>query len=163
MMRIARMYGVGVVLPMVVAATLAACFEAAAGTARRAMPVPSAIIYPGEIISDALVTDRPFSSRYLRRRAFIDRRARLVGKVARRTLLPGRPVMINAVKDRDLVVRGTPTTAVYASGGLTISVEVMPLESGAARKTIRVRNPTGGKTFSATVQPDGTLRIGGSR
>ena len=64
------------------------------------LPVPNITIYPGDIIKDAWLVDRDFSANPGATRAsVIQSRAALVGKVARRTLLPGVPIPANGVND----------------------------------------------------------------
>lgn len=123
------------------------------------LPVPSITIYPGETIKDTVLVDRDFPAS-AREMAIIADRAALVGKVARRTLLPGRLIPHNAVAEADLVVRGETTTIVFEADGLVISTLVTPLESGGAGELVRARNVDSGLVVVGTVQEDGSLRVG---
>lgn len=127
----------------------------AAGTT---LPVPSAAIYPGDKITDKQLTDKAFSSVNTQIAVALGRQE-LIGKVARRTLLPGRPIPMAAVRDAELVVVGQPVTASFAHEGLTILGRAMPLQSGKAGDVIALRNLDSGLTFKGLVEADGTIRV----
>ena len=61
------------------------------------MPVPVVTIYPGDVIRDGMLTERELPADFAGRSIAILDRSALVGKTARRTLLPGLPVSTNAV------------------------------------------------------------------
>lgn len=73
------------------AALLAAGGSAGAGETRT-LPVPAVTIYPGDTLRDEALTERVFPLKYPGVAAAIDGRSLLVGKLARRTLLPGKPI-----------------------------------------------------------------------
>jgi flagellar basal body P-ring formation protein FlgA len=125
-----------------------------------ALPVPTTTIYPGEIIDDTMITDRKVQPAQVGRMMIVPHRSELVGKVARRTLLPGRPVPTVAVAVPDLVPRGAPIEMVFQEGGLTILAQARTLEAGSAGDVIKVRNLDSGLIINATVQADGTVRVG---
>jgi flagellar basal body P-ring formation protein FlgA len=135
---------------------------AAAAAAGLSVPVPATTIYPGEIIDDGMITERSVQPSQLGRIIIVPQRSELIGKVARRTLLPGRPVPLVAVADPDLIPRGAPVELVFREGGLTILAQAMSLEAGQAGDMIRVRNLDSGLIIKAIVQADGTVRVGGS-
>ena len=56
----------------------------------------------------------------------------LDGKVARRTLLPGRYIPVNSLREACLVEQGAAVQVVFVAGGLTISATAVTLEPGAA-------------------------------
>jgi flagellar basal body P-ring formation protein FlgA len=124
------------------------------------LPVPTTTIYPGEIIDDTMITDRTVQPAQVGRMMIVPHRSELVGKVARRTLLPGRPVPTVAVAVPDLVPRGAPIEMVFQEGGLTILAQARTLEAGSAGDVIKVRNLDSGLIINATVQADGTVRVG---
>ena len=137
---------------------LAAALPAAA--AERVLPVPAATIYPGEIIDDAALVDRKFSTAMLGKLPLANGRAMIVGKVARRTLLPAQPIPVGAVAEPEVVKRGVPVQVVFQEGGLTIVTTATSLQSGGIGDLIRVRNLDSGLIISGTVQADGTVRVG---
>ena len=84
----------------------------------------------------------------------------LVGKVARRTLLPGKLIARVAVGEPDIVNRGTIVRAVLSTAGLEMRTTVVALQSGALGAAIQVRNVDSGKVITGVVQADGTVRVG---
>jgi flagella basal body P-ring formation protein FlgA len=124
------------------------------------VPVPTTTIYPGDIIDDGMIVERSVQPKQVGRMMIVPDRAELVGNVARRTLLPGRPVPVIAVAEPDLIPRGAPVELVFQEGGLTILAQATSLEAGSAGDVIRVRNMDSGLIIKAVVQPDGTVRVG---
>src|SRR6266853_757905 len=51
------------------------------------LPVPRAVIYPGDVVSDELLAARAFIAHTVARSTIYEAREALIGKVARRTLL----------------------------------------------------------------------------
>jgi flagella basal body P-ring formation protein FlgA len=86
----------------------------------------------------------------------------LEGKIAKRTLLPGRYVPVNALRDAYLVEKGAAVEMVFVAGGLTISAGAVTLQPGSAGDQVKVRNIDSGKILSGTVMADGTIRVGGT-
>src|SRR4051812_27896976 len=82
-----------------------ACARAAMAEERR-LPVPSVTIRPGEVIKDDMITERAFAPNLLGVALFIEGRQTLVGRMARRSLLPGQPIPTNAVDEPWAVARG---------------------------------------------------------
>jgi flagella basal body P-ring formation protein FlgA len=123
-------------------------------------PVPRVTIYPGEIISEAMLVDRAFRGRDYERPGFAATREGLIGKVARSTLLPNVPVSPAGVREPYTVQQGQPAVVVFRSGGLVISATAVSLQSGATGDIISLRNTDSGTTIRGTVQADGTVRVG---
>lgn len=123
------------------------------------IPVPKAVIYPGDVIRDHMLTDRAFRGALSAKGNIVARRDGLVGKMARRTLLPGQPVPRIAVREPYLVRQGESRMATYRAGGLIISARITALEPGSAGEVISARNPESGLTIRAMVEPDGSLRV----
>jgi flagellar basal body P-ring formation protein FlgA len=145
---------------LLAASLLAVAMPPLAVAAGLTLPVPTTTIYPGETIDDGMVTEHTVQPSQIGRLMVVPDRAGLVGKVARRTLLPGRPVPVVAVAVPDLVARGVPVEIVFQEAGLTILAQAMSLEAGSAGEFIRVRNLDSGLIVTAKVQPDGTVRVG---
>lgn len=132
----------------------------------RILPVPKLTIYPGDVISDDWLDDRDFARDFARdvpagRPAMVESRAMMVGKIARRTLLPGAPVPVNAIGERNLVAHGAKVRVVFEDGELTIVTYGTALQSGAVGVVIPVRNMDSGVTISGTVQADGSVSVSG--
>ena len=143
----------------VAAVALAPIASAAADTER--LPVPSVTIYPGDTISQTMLTLGDFAPGTAENLAVIGSSADLVGKIARRTLLPGKLITRTSVSEPMLVQKGAIISAEYQAGGLLITASVLALQSGALNDAVQVRNIDSGKTIVGSVQADGTIRIGG--
>ena len=124
--------------------------------------IPSRVIYPGETISLSLLKEVTLAPGRHKPDAVATSAPELDGKVAKRTLLPGRYIPAAAVRDAWLVEQGAPVQVYFVSGPLTISVSAVSLQPGAAGDEVRLRNPDSGKVFTGTVMADGTVRVGAS-
>lgn len=122
--------------------------------------VPNVTIYPGDIIADAQIIDRDFPMGATGKIPIAEERSMVVGKVARRTLLPGKPIPLMGVRDPDTIARGGTVIAMYKAGGLTITSIVTPLRAGQVGDVIEARNIDSGQVIRGVVQADGTLRVG---
>ncbi len=143
---------------LAVALLLGATMRAAIAAQFVTLPVPSVTIYPGEIIDAAKLTDHAFVDTQIGS-GYIDAADMLVGKVAKRTLLPDHPVPVNAIGEVDIVTRGTAVQLVFEQPGLLITTYASPLQDGSAGDVIRVRNTDSGAIVVGVVQPDGTVRV----
>jgi flagella basal body P-ring formation protein FlgA len=152
--RIWRVAGVAIAL----AVTLAWAGGALASNLE--LPVPRATIYPNETITAEHLADRAFIAQSVTRGSVFEEKQALVGKVARRTLLPGQPVPVNAVREPYLVNQGKSSLVVLQSGGLTITTQAIALQNGGVGDVITLRNPDSGVVIQGTVDPDGTIRLG---
>lgn len=121
--------------------------------------VAQQVIYPGQTVSAGML--RQITTRQkLRYNGVIVRDANeIVGMVAARTILPGRPILPDFVRTPYLVEAGQPVTVIYRQQGLEIAMTAIPLGRGGIGDTIQLRNQDSGKTISATVLADGTLRV----
>jgi flagella basal body P-ring formation protein FlgA len=143
--------------------TLALCampIAFAAHADRIAFIVPSQIIYPGQTIGNAGLQEKMFTIKASAAGSYVMSTQQLIGKVARRTLLPGQPILVTAVNEPDLIERGTPVALVYNTGTLVITAKGIPMEPGHAGDFIKVRNIDSGIIVSGTVLADGTIQIG---
>ncbi|WP_420961655.1 flagellar basal body P-ring formation chaperone FlgA [Brucella sp. IR073] len=122
--------------------------------------VPSTVIYPGQTVGDTALLQKTFTIRAEAAQQYAQTPEQVTGKVARRTLLPGKPILIGAVSEPSLVKRGVPAPLVYTAGGLTITAMGAPLEPGAAGDFIKVRNIDSGLVVSGTVLSDGRIQVG---
>jgi flagellar basal body P-ring formation protein FlgA len=127
------------------------------------LPVPTVTIYPGDTIKESMLRQQAYPTNFRARGAVIDAPLAIVGHIARRMLLPGEPVPVNAVDDPRLVSRGAPTTMIFEENGLVITALGSPLQNGGLGEMIRVRNADTGRIVLGTVQADGRIRIGDPR
>jgi flagella basal body P-ring formation protein FlgA len=132
------------------------------GAAQELGVIPNRVIYPGETVSaDALQMARVRKGKPTTT-IFAHRPDELVGKVAKRTLLPGRFVPLASVRDAYLVEQGAPVQVLFIEKGLIISATAVTLEPGSAGDVVKVRNVDSGAVFFAVVMADGTVRVGAS-
>ncbi len=140
-------------------AAVVGCVAAAPVLADQSIPVPAITIYPGDVIRDGMLTERDLPADFAGRSVTILDRSSLVGKTARRTLLPGLPVSTNAVGEPKAVTTGSMVRVVFIEGGLTISTYASALQSGAVGDVIPVRNLESGLTVSGTIESDRSVRV----
>jgi flagella basal body P-ring formation protein FlgA len=124
-------------------------------------PTPKAVIYPGDVIRDDMLADRPQGGVRDGAGPFVENRALVVGKIARLTLLPGHAIPFAGVSNRKLVANGAEVKLIYAEGDLLIMTTGAALQDGSIGDVVRVRNSDSGVTVSGAVQPDGSVKVGG--
>lgn len=124
-----------------------------------ALPVPRATIYPGDAIEAEKLAERLFVARTVARGTVFETRDPVIGKVANKTLLPGKPIPVNAVRDPYVVTQGKPTLLIFKGEGLTITSTAMALQNGGIGDVISARNIDSGLIVRGTVQADGTVRV----
>ncbi|MEP3047904.1 MAG: flagellar basal body P-ring formation chaperone FlgA [Roseibium sp.] len=123
------------------------------------LPVPRQTIPTGAEIGNQDLIERKFPTRTAQQFAISTHRSQLVGLVARRTLLPGQPIPVNAVEKQLLVKRGESARLVFREQGLLIIMQVEALQNGGAGSFVRVRNVDSGLVVSGRVQDDGTILV----
>jgi len=123
------------------------------------LPVPKATVYPGDVIGAEVLSDRLFIERTVTRGSIIESRDALIGKVAKRTLLPGQPIPVNALRDPYAVTQGKSALLVFKAGGLTITSTAVALQNGVIGDIISARNADSGIVVKGMVQADGTIRV----
>lgn len=146
----------------------AACFTCMLATGTQAservdIPVPKNIIYAGQALSANLLGSRSVPVSYTHRVSIYKDTARLIGKVARKTLMPNQPIFTNNVVEPDVVEVNRKTLMLYNAGGLKISAEVSPLNAAKAGEPVRARNILTGIIVYGTANADGTIQAAGVR
>jgi flagella basal body P-ring formation protein FlgA len=131
-----------------------------ASAAELRLPVPRVTIYPGDAIGDEQLAERAFIAHTVARGTVYDRRQAVVGKVARRTLLPGLPIPIAGTRDPFVVAQGSLALVVLEASGLTITTNAVALQNGGVGDVITLRNVDSGTIIKGTVFSDGTIRLG---
>jgi flagella basal body P-ring formation protein FlgA len=130
-------------------------------TAGEIVLVPNRVIYPGQTVTAESLQEVELAPGKLPPSGVIITVEALDGKVAKRTLLPGRYVRDGALREAWLVEKGAAVEMVFVAGALTIAATAVTLESGAAGDLVKVRNIDSGKIVSGTVLADGKVRVGG--
>jgi flagellar basal body P-ring formation protein FlgA len=123
-------------------------------------PVPRIVIYPGETISSSMVEERRLVAAPATRDMFVTSWEQVVGKMARRTLLPGQAIALTALREPDVVKSGKPVTLSFQSGGLVITSNGTAMQAGTVGDVVSAQTQDSGVVVRGTVQADGTLRLG---
>ena len=150
-MRILHWTGSAVVLSLLLAGS------ALADGAGAQLPVAKQIIYPGDTITEDMITLKP-APQIKGVGALVTDAESLMGKTARRTLLPGQPIPKVAIREAYVVFQGKTVQVIFHSGTVTITGIALALESGSTGEIINARNPDSGVVIRGIVQPDGSLR-----
>lgn len=120
--------------------------------------VPSTIIYPGQEIDAGQVRIVDVTNPNL-----VEGYARAVnevqGMITTRTLLPGRTIMLSALRKPFTIKRGDKAVLVYDNGTLRITASGTPLADANTGDLIRARNTDSGVIISGTVMADGTILV----
>ncbi len=147
---------------LILSALSAAGLLLAAGVtafAQETVIVATRVVYPGEVISGDALQEVPLRRQLRNPSTIAFGWGQVEGKVARRTLLPGRMIPLNYVRNAYLVEPGAPVQMVFVHGGLEISATGVPLQAGSAGDVVRVRNLDTGTVVSGIVMADGTIRV----
>lgn len=142
-----------------VAAFATAGLLPAAGAER--VLVPTRVIYPGEAIDPTALKELVLIEGKVAPPQMAVTLPDLQGKVAKRTLLPGRYVPVNALREAYLFEKGVSVQMLFVAGGLTIAATGVTMEPGSIGDEVKVRNVDSGKILSGVVMADGTIRVGG--
>lgn len=146
------------IVAFVVVSALAATMPLSASGAEIVIAIDR-VIYPGQSLDMA-------GTKNIRLRRSLPRGSRVVrnlnqlaGKVARRTILPNRPILSTSLRDPYLIESGKPVRIIYNSRGVSISLTGVALNSGIEGDLIRIRNIDSGKTIVGTVMPDASVQV----
>ncbi|MET0258505.1 MAG: flagellar basal body P-ring formation chaperone FlgA [Methylobacterium sp.] len=131
----------------------------AAAAADLDLPVPTSVVYPGQVVLDRGVMPMRFTVPGDRLSAYVVEEGMLKDRLARRTLLPNQPILLSDLKSPNAVTVGVPTTLIYREGGLLITGLGTPLQSAEAGEALRVRNVDSGVTISGVANEDGTIEV----
>jgi flagella basal body P-ring formation protein FlgA len=124
--------------------------------------IPNRVIYPGETIAPGALKEVTLVAGKRKPDAVATQIEDLDGRIAKRTLLPGHYIPVNAIRDAWVVEQGAPVQVIFAAGPLVISAAAVTLQAGATGDIVKVRNIDSGKTFSGVVMADGTIRVSAS-
>ena len=148
---------------MILAAALAILLIVAATPADAAMAViVTRAVYPGQVIVADMLTTADATRCTSCRPGFIERPDDMIGLVATKTLLPGRPIYKELLRAPFVVEPGKPVNVVYTAGGLTITMRGLPLKAAGVGDAVAVRNSQSGATVTGIVRADGSVIVGGS-
>jgi flagella basal body P-ring formation protein FlgA len=117
------------------------------------------VIYPGQEVPADAVVETPLRRPLANGVQVIRDAGSIVGKVASKTILPNRLIVPSALREAYAIEAGETATVYYRSGGLSIVMDAIALQSAGYGKPIRVRNTLSGRTISGIVMPDGTVSV----
>ena len=118
--------------------------------------VPTVTIYPGDIVQAGRLREAEIDDDAS---GLISAPGEIEGKIARRTLLAGRPILRNWIDEPVAVANGSAVSLIYEEPGLTIRATGQALEPGRIGDAIRVRNADSGIVVVGSVRPDGAIRV----
>jgi flagella basal body P-ring formation protein FlgA len=133
------------------------CFAQAA-RAEQVIAAPR-IIYPGQVISEGMLSVVEIGAEPQYGPDYAHDSRQLAGKIAVRTILPGRPIALAQVRQPDVVEAGHPVRVTYKHAGLKISIKALALSSGGIGETIQLRNPDSGKPITGLIRADGSVEV----
>lgn len=143
------------------AGAMAATLWLSAAPAAEMAVVVTRIVYPGETVTADTLDQVALRPSARTTAPFVQEFDQADGKVAKRTLLPGKLIPVSSLRDPYIVEAGEPVTVVFKQGGLTIQATAVPLQPGSLGDVLRLRNADSGKVFTGIVMADGTVRVGG--
>jgi flagella basal body P-ring formation protein FlgA len=149
------------ILTTLAASALAATALLAPAIAGEVAVIANRIIYPGEMINADTLAEVALRNSKRTTAPIVQALEQAEGKVAKRTILPGKLIPLNALREAYVIEAGEPVTVNLVHGGLTISATAIPLQPGALGDMVRLRNADSGKIFTGIVMADGTIRVGG--
>jgi flagella basal body P-ring formation protein FlgA len=117
------------------------------------------VVYPGQSLDAAGTRNLNLRRALPAGLRVVRNHQELTGKVARRTILPNRPIPASALRDAYLVESGKPVRITYKNRGITITLTGIALSSGVAGELVRVRNIDSGKTIVGTVMVDASVQV----
>ena len=149
---------VGVSIGVFVAVMLpAGCMAAEPGAVE--LSVPRVAIYPGVLITDAMIDHRAFSRDVVRGGELYALPGAAIGRTARRTLLPNQPIPREAIRGTPVILSGQATRLVYQVGGLRVTADGLALNSAAVGEVVQVRNLISGTTVTGIAAADRSVSV----
>jgi flagellar basal body P-ring formation protein FlgA len=139
---------------------LLVCAAAPALAGDLLFPSVKAVVYPGDILSEDMLADQPLTDSAARGAIALSH-DQLVGKMAKRTLLPGKPIPLAAIDNPRVIRNGAEVTMVYIDGALTITTVGAAMQDGAIGDLIKVRNQDSGVTVQGRIRADGSVLVSG--
>ena len=122
--------------------------------------VPKHVIYAGQQITPAFLRNRDVPLSYISKYSLVTEPSEIVGMVAKVTLAPNRPIPTNYLKLPEVVKVNRRAILRYLSGALSITAEVMPMNSAQAGASVQARNIRTGVIVYGVAMKDGTIMAG---
>jgi flagella basal body P-ring formation protein FlgA len=125
----------------------------------RSVPVPRTTIYPGDTIVEGALMDRDFRVVSRPPLPFHAERETIIGKIARRTLIAGQLIALDAIRAPFAVTQGQAVQMVYERDGLSITGQGVAMQSAAIDEIVSVRNPDTGIIIKGRVMPNHSVAV----
>jgi len=122
--------------------------------------VPAQVIYAGQEINSANLKEVSWTGIESSLSTLVTDSPNLIGMVAKRTLVTGRPVPKDSIRSAFLVLQGQVTTMVIEDRGLKMSSYGIPLQSGGVGDTIDIRNTQTGLVVRGRVVAPNIVDLG---
>ena len=139
------------------------CFPSIANASQVKMLVARTTIYPGQAIHMGSLSWKNWRGSKQQLVGYLTEPREAVGKVARRTLIAGRPIAITDLRVPNVVGQGQVVTIVFRSAAIQIVGRAVALQGGSAGALVRVRNVDSRRVIIGTVQNDGSVLVGAPR
>ncbi len=145
---------------MLTAAGLMYAVSAAACEQTRPQNVPTVTrtIQAGELIGPDDIELRDMSGRGMPSATILST-SDLVGREARRTLYPGRPIIHRNVRIPPLARKGATVPVIYNARGVHLRTDGKLLEDGSLGSTVKIMTALSARVLVGTVQEDGSVIV----
>lgn len=135
------------------------CLAGSQASARNGMAVVAKqTIYPGQEIDAAQLQEVEVTNPNIAG-GYASAISEVAGMISSRTLLPGRTIQKDSLREPYAVKRGTTVRMTFAVGNMMIAASGTPLDNAAVGEVIRLRNLDSGITVSGTVMADGSVQV----
>ena len=124
------------------------------------IPVPKNVVYAGQIVDARLLRSRIVPLKYLSRVSVFTTPSEVVGKIARTTLMPNRPIPTNYLIEPNAVEVNRKAIMRFEIGLLKITAEVIPLNAAKTGEPVRARNISTGVVVHGIANADGSITAG---
>lgn len=147
----------------VAVAVIMALHPTTASGSQSKLLVARTTIYPGQVIHADSLRWTTWRGSKQRLRGYLTEIDGVAGKVARRTLVAGRPIAISDLRVPNLIDNGQVVSIIFRSGAIQIIGRAVALQAGADGTAIRVRNLDSRRVIVGVVQKDGSVLVGAPR
>ena len=121
--------------------------------------VAKSVIYPGQTIASGSVSIVDATNCPNCDPGYLQGVGDVEGMVAVRTLIPGKLIFANDIREPSAVMPGKDVAVIFRSGALQISMRAEPLAEAAIGQSVTVRNRETGATVIGVVNADGTVTV----
>ena len=123
--------------------------------------VPSVTLRAGDLLTEDNIVERRLYGNDIALRTHFTSKDAAVGKVARRTLLAGAAIHVDAVQAPAAFKEGDHVVLEFVTGGLRISSVGVALHAGTPGRPARVRSLETGSIVTGVVNDSGGVELGG--